>query len=122
MIDVESVLASRLITANIAAGNVVIADQIKQYSGQTVVIEATNETNLGGGLYDTSVTASCIANDKQTAHSLAFNTAKCLDEWGGSGIKNVEHTSTIPVGMEETAGVLWKYVVLFRVLHQEMET
>lgn len=118
MIDVENKLRMKLDSSGIP--NVYVSDQNIEFTPPAVFISAQSIVgNKNEGLVETTVIASCIAKKQYAALQLATEVRDCLDGYGGDGIDDVEHVSTIPVRYSETAPVTHTFVVTFRVLTQE---
>lgn len=120
VIDVESIICGRLIECGVARGNVFVTDGIREFFPPAVFVSTSSITGDGqNGLWETTIAVSCSDVTEHAALKLAHFTRKCLDGWGGNGIADVSHVSTIPSRTAETAPVIHTRVLTFRVLHQE---
>lgn len=119
-IDVEQVIASRLINKSVAGGNVLIEDGVVEVESPAVYISATSITgNTNSGLWEITVLAYCVGKSEYDALRIAQSVVRYLDGYGGNGIDDVEHISTIPQRNTETAPNTHTFAVSFRVLIQE---
>ena len=122
-IDIQSRIAQVLIDAGVAGGNVIVADEVKIVTPPAVCITQTSLTgNTNEGWYETTIVVNCIANEEQAAGVLADAVLNALDGYGGNGIADVMHTSTVPIRTEETAPVTHTYAMTFRVVYQNNKT
>jgi len=118
-VDVQSKVCQALIDAGIAGGNVIVADTVKVIKPPAVCVTQTSFVgNTNEGLYECTIVVNCIAKDEQAAGVLANTVLDVLDGYGGNGIADVTHTSTVPVRTEETAPVTHTYAMTFRAVYQ----
>lgn len=121
IIDVEKIIATHLINNSIAGSNVIVSDSSVELETPAVFISATSIIgNKNEGLWETTVLAYCIEDNEYAALNIAHKIVKLLDGYGGNGISDVEHISTIPQRNTETAPNIHTFAVSFRVLHQEL--
>lgn len=118
-VDIQSRICKVLIGAGIAGGNVVVADTVKIITVPAVCITQTNLSgNTNEGWYESTIVVNCIAKEEQAAGVLADAVLDVLDGYGGNGIADAYHVSTLPVRSEETAPVTHTYAMTFRVVYQ----
>lgn len=121
-VDVQSIVSQVLIAANVAGGNVIVADKVKVINPPCVAVTQTSLSgNTNEGWYESMLVINCIANNEQAAGVLADTVLNVLDGYGGSGIADVTHVSTVPVRTEETAPVTHTYAMTFRVVYQNLK-
>lgn len=122
MIDVQSVICRILIESGIAGGNVCIADRPIEYTPPAVFVSDSSVIgNVNEGWWETTITVSCVSDTDYNALQLAHQVRELLDGWGGYGIEDIAHVSTIPMRNYETVPVTSTRVLTFRVLHEELK-
>ncbi|HJJ36904.1 MAG TPA: hypothetical protein O0X27_07015, partial [Methanocorpusculum sp.] len=123
MIDFQSVICAHLIDHHVANNRVYIADNTRV--GVTLpavfVSVSTFSGNVCDGFYEVLLTVNCIDRTEYAAFNLAREVQILLDGFGGNGIDDITHISTIPLRTPETAPVTHTYVMTFRVLFQYLE-
>ncbi|HJJ36355.1 MAG TPA: hypothetical protein O0X27_04155 [Methanocorpusculum sp.] len=120
-IDFQSIICRILSEHGIADGRIFVADEPLHLSGLPVVTVAmtTQSGNTNEGFWEAMVTVCCSDSDEYAALRLAHDVRGVLDGFGGYGIADIAHASTIPVRTYETAPVTHTYALTFRVLYQE---
>lgn len=120
ILDVESIICRRLIECGIANGDVYVSDGIQVFSPPAVFVTTTSITgDSQNGLWETTLVVSCSDVTEHAALRLSHAARQCLDGWGGNGIADVSHISTIPNRNTGSAPVIHTRAMTFRVLHQE---
>ncbi|HJJ36544.1 MAG TPA: hypothetical protein O0X27_05160 [Methanocorpusculum sp.] len=118
-IDIQSRICQVLIGSGIAGGNVIIADKVKIIRTPAVCVTQTHLVgNTNEGWFESTIVITCIADEEHAAGVLADAVLDVLDGYGGNGIADVSHVSTLPVRTEETAPVTHTYAMTFRVVYQ----
>lgn len=120
MIDVQEVICQHLISDKIANGNVIIADSVVNCDLPAVFVSETSTAgNTWECYYETTLTVTCSTISEYETVLLADKVRRSLDGWGGYGIHDVQHVSTIPQRVATTP-TIFSRVLTFRAVYQEI--
>ena len=123
-LDVSSILAARIWTANLPAGiKVLIPDGITPIEFPCVLISQTSEIgNTWEGYYTATYVIACIATSDLDCIGIAKSVRDVLDGWGGNGIEDVRHEMTIPTRNDNTNPISFSRTLTLIVTYQELKS
>ena len=120
-VDFQQIICRRLEDAGIAAPVYAAEEPVHLYRLPAITVAMSSQSgNACEGWWEAMVTVSCIAAREPDAYRLAHDVRAVLDGFGGYGVADISHISTVPVRVYDTAPVTQTYAMTFRVLYQEL--
>lgn len=118
-VDFQTIVASAIIRSGIAGGSVYVANEPLhlQHLPAVVICMTSQSGNTNEGFWEAMITVSCLDRSEYAALHLVHDVRAVLDGFGGNGLADVSHISTIPVRSAEPS--VYTYAMTFRVLYQE---
>jgi len=122
-LDVSSIIAARIASANIPNLLVLIPDGETPVMFPCVLISETTEVgNTWEGAWSSSYVVSCITKSDLESKALAIQVRALLDGWGGNGIEDIHHESTIPTRNDATNPVSFSRTMTLIVTYQDLKS
>ena len=122
-LDVASIIAERINSAHISGLSVIIPDGETPITFPCVLISETSEIgNTWEGAWTSTYIVACIATSDVECLTLAKTIRGLLDGWGGNGIEDIHHESTIPTRNDDTNPVSFSRTLTLIVTYQELKS